>query len=368
MSQHLVVMAGGTGGHVYPGLAIARAMKARGWHVSWLGTPDGMEASLIDSNEFPFKGIAFEGIVGKGLGPKLRLPFALWRASAEAMRHFAQVKPTAVIGTGGFPSVPGGIAAWRMNIPLAIHQSDAVAGAANKLLARVAKCVMTGFKGTFATAKVASGARIERTGNPIRAEFSRVETTDTRYSARTGPLRIVVMGGSRGATVLNEVVPKALAQLAANARPSVVHQTGAKARESTEANYSSAGVDAVVVEYLDRSWETLANADLFIGRSGASTVAELAALGVASVFVPYPHHGDNQQLKNARTIEAIGGAKIIEQREFTPERLASIVSSISREDALAMALAAHREARADATDRICNCLEAMAERRVGARQ
>lgn len=359
MNKHLVVMAGGTGGHVYPGLAIARAMKERGWDVSWLGTPNGMEANLIDPSEFPFKGIAFEGIVGRGLGPKLRLPFALWRAVSEAKQHFHQVKPTAVIGMGGFPSVPGGLAAWRMNVPLAIHQSDAVAGAANKLLARVASCVMTGFEGTFAKTAVASGASIERTGNPIRAEFARVELAEVRYGKRNGPLRVVVMGGSRGANVLNEVVPKALALLPSDMRPSVVHQTGAKAREATETNYRSAGVQANVVEYLDRSWETLADADLFIGRSGASTVAEIAALGVASIFVPYPHHGDNQQLINARTLEAIGGAQIIEQREFAPERLASAISGFSRETALEMGLRASKEARADATASICACIEAM---------
>lgn len=359
MSKHLVVMAGGTGGHVYPGLAVARAMKDRGWQVSWLGTPDGMEASLIDPREFPFKGIAFEGIVGRGLAPKLRLPFALWRAVSEAKRHFREVKPTAVIGMGGFPSVPGGLAAWRMKVPLAIHQSDAVAGAANKLLARFASCIMTGFDGTFAHSAVARGASIERTGNPIRAEFSRVESAEARYRARSGPLRMVVMGGSRGANVLNDVVPKSLALLPSSARPSVIHQTGAKARELTESNYRSVGVQAEVVEYLDRSWETLADADLFVGRSGASTVAELAALGVASIFVPYPHHGDNQQLKNARTLEAIGGAKIIEQREFSPERLANTISSLTREAALEMALYANKEARANATDRICACLEAM---------
>jgi UDP-N-acetylglucosamine--N-acetylmuramyl-(pentapeptide) pyrophosphoryl-undecaprenol N-acetylglucosamine transferase len=356
MSRHLVVMAGGTGGHVYPGLAVAHAMRERGWRVSWLGTPNGMETQLVDPNVFPFKGIAFEGIVGRGILPKLRLPFSLWRAVAEAKKHFREIKPDVVLGMGGFPSVPGGLAAWRMKIPLAIHQSDAVAGSANKLLARFAQRLLTGFDSTFADR---AGKRVV-TGNPIRREFSMQSAPSERFSSRNAPLHVLVMGGSRGAAALNSVVPEAIAAIEPALRPQVTHQTGAGLSAETAARYARAGVEAKVTDFLNESWSAMAQADLFVGRSGASTVSEIAAIGVPAVFVPYPHHADQQQLHNARVLEQVGAAYVIEQSSLTATRLASVISGFDRATLAVMAQKTTSVAHTNATLRICEQLEAIA--------
>lgn len=355
MSKHLVVMAGGTGGHVYPGLAVARAMHLRGWQVSWLGTPDGMENQLIDPSEFAFKGIAFEGIVGRGIAPKLRLPLALFRAVGEAKKHFRVIKPTAAIGMGGYPSVPGGLAAWRLGIPFAIHQSDAVAGAANKLLAMFANRLLTGFVSTFED-------RAEKrvvTGNPIRIEFGQLPAAPDRFAERRGKLRILVMGGSRGASALNALIPQAIAVLPAEKRPFILHQAGANLADATKKRYDELGVDAEVVEFIGDSWHAMADADMFIGRSGASTVSELAAVGVPSILVPYPHHADQQQLHNARVLEAAGAARIIEQSALSPEALSNAIASLNRDTLTQMAVAAATVAHPNATEKICDALDAM---------
>lgn len=365
MSKHLVVMAGGTGGHVYPGLAVARAMRERGWRVSWMGTPNGMEAKLVNPSEFPFKGIAFEGVVGRGLMPKLRLPFSLLRAVREAKAHFNQIKPDAAIGMGGFPSVPGGLAAWRMKIPLAIHQGDAVAGAANKLLARFARRLLTGFDSTFADR---ADKRVV-TGNPIRREFAMQPVPKERFAARAGPLNILVMGGSRGASALNTTVPEAIASMPNASRPRVVHQAGSGASAELRARYATMGADAEIADFIDESWSAMAAADLFVGRSGASTVSELAALGVPSILVPYPHHADRQQLHNARVLERAGAAKVIEQPQLTAQSLAAMISSLDRAALTVMAERAQTVAHPDATARICDAIETMTGAvRGGARQ
>jgi UDP-N-acetylglucosamine--N-acetylmuramyl-(pentapeptide) pyrophosphoryl-undecaprenol N-acetylglucosamine transferase len=355
MSKHLVVMAGGTGGHVYPGLAVARAMRERGWRVSWMGTPNGMETKLVNPSEFPFKGIAFEGIVGRGLMPKLRLPFSLLRAVREAKAHFKQIKPDAAIGMGGFPSVPGGLAAWLMRMPFAIHQSDAVAGAANRLLARFAQRVLTGFDATFAD----RAAKRIVTGNPIRREFTMQASPKERFASRPGPLHLLVMGGSRGAAALNSVVPEALASLPQESRPRITHQAGAGSSDEVSARYAKLGVNADVTDFVDESWKAMAAADLFIGRSGASTVSELAALGVPSILVPYPHHADQQQLHNARVLERADAAKIVEQSQLTAQSLASMITALDRSLLAAMAERAQTVAHPDATAKICDAIEAM---------
>lgn len=355
MSKHLVVIAGGTGGHVYPGLAVACAMRDRGWRVSWVGTPNGMETKLVDSKEFAFKGIAFEGIVGRGSMPKLRLPFSLMRALSEAKAHFKHIKPDVALGMGGFPSVPSGLAAWRMKIPLAIHQSDAVAGVANKLLARFAQRLLTGFELTFSD-------RAEKrivTGNPIRREFAMQASPQARFGTRSGSLNVLVMGGSRGATALNSLIPDAIALMPHATRPQLIHQAGEGASTELRERYAQLGVDAQVTDFVDQSWNAMAATDLFIGRSGASTVSELAALGVPSILVPYPHHRDQQQLHNARVLERAGAAKIIEQSQLTPQLLASLLASFNRATLAAMAERAQTVAHPDATAKICDVIEAL---------
>ncbi|TAG46436.1 MAG: undecaprenyldiphospho-muramoylpentapeptide beta-N-acetylglucosaminyltransferase [Betaproteobacteria bacterium] len=353
MSKHLIVMAGGTGGHVYPGLAVARAMVERGWTVSWMGTPGGMEQRLVDSSEFPLKSIAFEGIVGRGIGAKVRLPLSLLKAYAEAKRHLVLVKPTAVIGMGGYPTVPGGLAAWRAGVPLLIHQGDAVAGLANRLLAKVATTVLTGFTSTF----VDLGSRRVVSGNPIRKEFADIAPATSRFAARQGRLKVLIMGGSRGAEALNNKLPEAFAAIDPAKRPHIIHQAGSGAAAATDARYKALGIQADVREFVDQSWSALAEADLFIGRSGASIVSELALLGVPSILVPYPHHADQQQLHNARTLSEVGAARIVEQRDLSATGLAALIDSIDRPTLQSMSAAATRVAQPNATQRICDAIE-----------
>ncbi len=359
--KHLIVMAGGTGGHIYPGLAVARAMRQRGWRVSWLGTPDGMETKLVDHSEFPLKTIAFEGIVGRGIWPKLRLPFSLLRAVREAKAYFSSVRPDAVIGMGGFPSVPGGLAAWRMSIPLAIHQSDAIAGAANRLLARFAKRILTGFDGTFANTPIRADAQVINTGNPIRNEFSSIALINRRSANRAVALRLIVMGGSRGATALNSMIPEALSLIPEMRRPVVTHQCGAGTAEATRNAYEAFGVTASVVEFINEPWQALADADVYVGRSGASTVSELAAVGLPAILIPYPHHADQQQLRNARVLASAGAAIIIEQKELTAQRLAAALDTLNPGKLTAMAERARTIARPAATVAICDAIESMTE-------
>ncbi|MBS0315319.1 MAG: undecaprenyldiphospho-muramoylpentapeptide beta-N-acetylglucosaminyltransferase [Proteobacteria bacterium] len=353
---HLLMMAGGTGGHIFPGLAIARAMRERGWRVSWLGTPRGMEQTLVPQDIFRLHAIAFEGVVGRGAGAKLMLPLRLARAYREARRLLRELRPDVVIGMGGYPTVPGGLAAARGGIALAIHQSDAVAGLANRVLARVADRVLVGFATVFP--QYASKRVV--TGNPIRAEFARFAEPSARFVGREGALSVLLMGGSRGAEAINALLPAALRLLPAERRPRVVHQTGRGAKGSTAALYEAAGVDADLVEFIDDAATALARCDLFIGRSGASTVAELAAMGVASLLIPYPHHKDQQQLRNARVLSDVGAAEVLEQPGLTAERLAQAIGSLTRERCLQMANAAHTLARPDATAEICTVLASLA--------
>lgn len=357
MSQHLLVMAGGTGGHIFPGLAIAHAMRARGWRVSWLGTTTGMEQTLVPRVEIPLYAIAFEGIVGRGFWPKLALPVRLLRAVGQARKLLADLRPDVVIGMGGYPTVPGGLAASRQGIPMAIHQSDAVAGLANKLLARFADRVLVGFESVFESY---AGKRFV-TGNPIRSEFASCPDPQARIGERTGALRLLALGGSRGAEAINRILPAALALLPAEGRPAVMHQAGRGFADSTRVTYERAGVTATVAEFIEDSATALADCDFFVGRSGASTVSELAALGVASILVPYPHHKDQQQLHNARVLSEAGAATILEQQSLTAETLAEAIASMSRQKCVDMAVAAQTVARPNATRDICDILESLAK-------
>jgi UDP-N-acetylglucosamine--N-acetylmuramyl-(pentapeptide) pyrophosphoryl-undecaprenol N-acetylglucosamine transferase len=356
MTRHLLVMAGGTGGHIFPGLAIAEAMRARGWRVSWLGTTTGMEQTLVPRVDIPLYAVAFEGVVGRGIRPKLALPVRLLRAVTRAGKVLAELRPDVVIGMGGYPTVPGGLAASRKGIPLAIHQSDAIAGLANKLLARFADRVLVGFETVFE----AYGSKRVVTGNPIRSEFSSFADPQTRLAGHSGALHLLAMGGSRGAEAINRLLPDALALVPAENRPVVLHQAGRGLVEPTRETYGRMGVSAQVVEFIDDSATALAECDLFIGRSGASTVSELAALGVASVLIPYPHHKDQQQLHNARVLAGAGAALISEQATLTAEVLAKTIASMTRQRCVEMATAARTVARPTAASDICNVLESLA--------
>ncbi len=356
MTPHLLMMAGGTGGHIYPGLAVARALRERGWRVTWLGTPNGMEQTLVPQDLFPLHAIAFEGIVGRGTKSKLALPFRLFSAYRQARKLLSELRPDVVMGMGGYPTVPGGLAASNKGILLVIHQSDAVAGLANKCLAHFADRVLVGFAMVFADV---SSKRVV-TGNPIRPEFAQYDDPASRFASRTGPLRMLLMGGSRGAEAINKLLPAALALIPEDQRPVVTHQAGKGSRDATLARYKNAHVNANIVEFIDDSPRALAECDVFIGRSGASTVSELAALGVASILIPYPHHKDQQQLHNARVLQTAGAATVFDQLTLSKEQLAVHILTLTRESCLTMATAALAVAKPMATAEICDVVEQLA--------
>lgn len=353
MTPHLLMMAGGTGGHIFPGLAIARALRDRGWRITWLGTHNGMEQALVPKDFFPLHSFAFEGIVGRGIKPKLALPFRLFSAYRQARKLLSELRPDVVMGMGGYPTVPGGLAASNKGIPLVIHQSDAIPGLANKCLAHFADRVLVGFSAVFAEV----GSKRVVTGNPIRPEFALYDDPASRFSARSGPLHMLLMGGSRGADALNKLMPAALALIPEAQRPIVTHQAGNGSREATLALYESSQVNARVVEFIEDSPHALAECDIFIGRSGASTVSELAALGVASILIPYPHHKDQQQLHNAQVLETVGAATVFDQLKLTKEALAAHILTLTRESCMNMAKAALAVAKPMATSEICDVVE-----------
>jgi len=356
MTPHLLMMAGGTGGHIFPGLAVARALRERGWRVTWLGTHNGMEQTLVPKDLFPLHTVAFEGIVGRGIRPKLALPFRLFSAYWQARKLLSELRPDVVMGMGGYPTVPGGLAASNKGIPLVIHQSDAVAGLANKCLEHFAKRVLVGFATAFADV----GSKRVVTGNPIRPEFAQYDDPASRFAARTGALRMLLMGGSRGADAINKLLPAALALIPEGRRPIVTHQTGKGSRDATLALYENAHVNASIVDFIDDSPRALAECDVFIGRSGASTVSELAALGVASILIPYPHHKDHQQLHNAQVLVTVGAATVFDQLTLTKEQLAAHILTLTRDSCLTMAKAALAVAKPMATSEICDEVERLA--------
>lgn len=355
MSPHLLMMAGGTGGHIFPGLAVARELRERGWKVTWLGTANGMEQTLVPPHAFPLHTVAFEGIVGRGWKPKFALPFNLYSAYRRCKKLLVDLRPDVVIGMGGYPTVPGGLAASSNGVPLLIHQSDAVAGLANKLLAHFADRVLVGFSSVFTDV---AHKRVV-TGNPIRPEFALFANPATRFVQRTGPIRLLLMGGSRGAEAINALLPAALALIPESDRPVVTHQAGRGSVDATKANYDRVGVTANVVEFIADSARALAECDLFIGRSGASTVSELAALGVASILIPYPHHKDQQQKHNAEVLANVGAARVLDQPTLTKEVLAEHIKALTRTQCLTMAQAALAVANPKATADICDVIESL---------
>ncbi|MDK9725575.1 MAG: undecaprenyldiphospho-muramoylpentapeptide beta-N-acetylglucosaminyltransferase [Sterolibacteriaceae bacterium MAG5] len=337
----LLVMAGGTGGHIIPGLSVAEFLRNRGWRIVWMGNPEGMEARLVAGRGYETAWVRFSALRGKGLLRKLLLPFNLLRGFWQAHREIARVKPDVVLGMGGFISFPGGMMAVLQGVPLVIHEQNSVAGLANRVLAKVADRVLTGFPG------VIMGA--DWSGNPVRAEIAALPTPGARYGERSGPLRILVVGGSLGAQALNDALPKALALLPEALRPEVVHQSGEKHLTLLLDGYAAAGVKANCVAFIDDMAGAYGWADLVICRAGALTVAELAAAGVASLLVPFPHAVDDHQTGNARFLSSAGAAILLPQLDLTPERLAAI-RDMTREQLLQMAEKARALAKPDATE------------------
>jgi UDP-N-acetylglucosamine--N-acetylmuramyl-(pentapeptide) pyrophosphoryl-undecaprenol N-acetylglucosamine transferase len=333
-------MAGGTGGHIFPGLAVADAVKAAGWEVVWMGNPEGMEAQLVPARGYAMVPVRFTALRGKGLLRKLLLPFNLLRGFWQARGALKRERPDVVLGMGGFISFPGGMMAAWLGIPLVLHEQNSVAGLANRVLAGVAERVLAGFPDVMKKA--------EWIGNPVRAEIAALPAPQERYAARSGPLRLLVVGGSLGAAALNEALPRALALLPEGERPEVVHQAGAKHIDLLKSYYVSAGVTANCVPFIEDMAGAYAWADLVVCRAGALTIAELAAAGVASILVPFPHAVDDHQTSNAKFLANAGAAMLLPQNELTPQRLAEL-RTLTRPQLAEMAERARALSRPQAT-------------------
>jgi UDP-N-acetylglucosamine--N-acetylmuramyl-(pentapeptide) pyrophosphoryl-undecaprenol N-acetylglucosamine transferase len=356
MSGTVMITTGGTGGHIFPGIAVAAELTRRGWHVFWLGTRDGMEARLVPQHGIDFEGIAFGSVRGKGLTRLLLGPYAILSACVQAWRVLGRRRPNVVIGFGGFASFPGALMAVARNTPLVVHNLDAKPGLANRVLRHGADRVLTGFPGVLGEGR---DQRVEWVGNPLRADIVAVVPPEERFAGRSGPLRVLVVGGSLGAMALNERVPEALARLPVDARPQVIHQAGEKRIEALRAAYARAGVAAECVAFIADMAAQYAQADVVVCRGGAITVAELAAVGVASIIVPLPGAIADEQSANARFLVAAGAAQMIPQAELTAERLATELASLARERLLAMAVAARKVGRTDAADRVADACVAL---------
>ncbi len=335
LHQPIMIMAGGTGGHVYPALAIAEELRARGVPVVWLGTRAGIEARLVPEAGIEVDWLGVSGLRGKSLITLLLAPVNLVLACVQAWRVFMKRKPRAVLGMGGFVSGPGGLVAWLLRKPLLIHEQNAVPGFTNRLLARFASVAMQAFPGSFDREAL-------HVGNPVRRDITTLPSPQQRFRNREGPLRLLVFGGSLGAARLNEVVPQALARLAPQQKIEVRHQAGPKNIEQARSNYLKLNVEARVDAYIDDMSEAYAWADLVICRAGAMTVAELAAAGVASILVPYPYAVDDHQTANAHYLSEAGAALLIKQDELKAEELADTLSELTREKLLDMANRARR--------------------------
>jgi UDP-N-acetylglucosamine--N-acetylmuramyl-(pentapeptide) pyrophosphoryl-undecaprenol N-acetylglucosamine transferase len=345
-------MAGGTGGHIFPGLAVAQALLEKGWRVHWLGAPDSMESRLVPTRGIPLELVEFSGVRGKGLGTLLRLPLRLLRACIQSARVMRRIQPDVVLGLGGYISMPGGLVAALMGKPLVLHEQNSVAGMSNKVLALVAKRVFTAFPNVFAQG--------QWVGNPLRTEFLHQAAPELRLAQRAGPLRLLVVGGSLGARALNTVVPQALALMPAEVRPVVTHQSGEKQIGELRANYAAAGVHAELTPFIDNTAQAFADADLVICRAGASTVTELAAVGAAAVFVPFPAAVDDHQTHNAQFLVGKGAGLLVPQDKFTPEALAQLLQTTQRSTLLAWAVQAKKLQQIHATAAVVAACEELA--------
>ena len=345
----IVIMAGGTGGHIMPGLAVADELARHGWKVVWMGNPDGMEARIVPEHGYEMAWVRFSALRGKSIVRKLLLPFNLLSGFIQAWRHFSRLRPDVVLGMGGFISFPGGMMAALRGIPLVLHEQNAIAGLANRVLSGVADRVLTGFPGTL--------KRGIYVGNPVRHAIAVLPAPTFRYPeherASGKKLHLLVVGGSLGAQALNETVPRALALLPENERPEVVHQSGEKHLAALCALYEAEQVTAHVVPFIEDMAGAYAWADVVICRAGALTVAELAAAGVASVLVPFPHAVDDHQTANARHLSHAGAAILLPQYELTVEKLV-LIRNLTRPQLQEMAEKARELARPDAARAVAN--------------
>ncbi len=348
--QHCaLVMAGGTGGHIFPGLAVAEALREGGWRVHWLGGKGttqhpSMESQLVPPRGFAFESIDFSGVRGKGPATLVFLPLRLLKAFWQSIQVVRRVRPDVVLGLGGYISFPAGMMSVLLGKPLVLHEQNSVAGLVNKVLAGVADRVFTAFPGVLKKA--------EWIGNPLRPAFTRQPGPEARFAGRTGPLKLLVVGGSLGAMALNDLVPKALTLIPENERPVVTHQSGARQLDALRANYQAAGVQAELTPFIEDTAQAFADADLIICRAGASTVTEIAAVGAAALFVPFPSAVDDHQTTNAKFLVDQGAGWLISQHDLTPEKLAQLLQKAERSTLVLCGLKAKKMQKIDATARL----------------
>ncbi|CAB1207316.1 undecaprenyldiphospho-muramoylpentapeptide beta-N-acetylglucosaminyltransferase [Acinetobacter bouvetii] len=354
--KHVMMMAAGTGGHVFPALAVAKQLQQQGIQVSWLATPAGMENRLLKNHNIPIYQIDIQGVRGNGAVRKLLAPFKILKATLSAMRYMKQLKVDAVAGFGGYVAGPGGLAARALGIPVIIHEQNAIAGFTNTQLSRIAKTVCQAFPKTFP-----ESAKIVTTGNPVRKEITEILSPAWRYQEREKaglPLRILIVGGSLGAQALNERVPEALKQL--NVPLNVYHQCGQNHAEATQARYADkpASLQVEVQPFIEDMAQAYADADLIICRAGALTVTEIATAGVAAVFVPLPSAVDDHQTANAKFLANSGAAKICPQATLTPDSLKELLAPLMNRQLLSeMAVKARQQAQTDATQHVVRLIQ-----------
>ncbi len=351
----VLIMAGGTGGHVFPALAVAERLRAQGIPVVWMGTQRGLEATLVPKAGIPIEWIGVAGLRGKGLTQKLAMPWMLARALWQARAILQRLQPQVVLGMGGFASGPGGIMARLLGIPLVVHEQNAIAGLTNRILARIASQVLEAFPQTFPAAR-----RAITVGNPVREPIAALPPPAQRCVGREGRLRLLVLGGSQGALALNQLLPQALALLNEGERPEVWHQAGGQLHTAAEAAYREAGINARLTPFIEDMAEAYGWADLVVCRAGALTIAELAAAGVAALLVPFPFAVDDHQTANARFLEQGGAARMVQQAELNSERLAAMLRDLLSDRARlrAMAEAARHLAQIEAADQVAQlCLQ-----------
>jgi UDP-N-acetylglucosamine--N-acetylmuramyl-(pentapeptide) pyrophosphoryl-undecaprenol N-acetylglucosamine transferase len=349
-----LVMAGGTGGHIFPGLAVAEELRERGWRVHWLGAPGSMESRLVPPRGFAFESVDFSGVRGKGPITLALLPLRLLIAFWQSIQVVRRVKPDVVVGMGGYIAFPGGMMGVLLGKRLVLHEQNSVAGMVNKVLAGVADRVFTAFPNVLKNA--------HWVGNPLRTAFTRQGSPAERFAGRGGPLKMLVVGGSGGAKTLNEVVPQALALLPQESRPLVTHQGGAAQIDALRANYAAAGVQAELTPFIDDTAQAFADADFLVCRAGASTVTELAAVGAAAVYVPFPFAVDDHQTTNAKFLVDAGGGWLVQQADMTPQSLAALIQSMDRAELLKRAEAAKKMEKLNATREVVAACEELARK------
>ena len=354
----VLIMAGGTGGHIFPGLAVAAALRARDVPVLWLGAEGGMENRIVPEHHLTLRTLHVKGLRGKGLAQRIAAPWMLVRAMIGAWRALREANPRSVLSMGGYVAGPGGVAAWLQRRPLLVHEQNRIAGFTNRVLARIARKVMAGFADAFP-----AEAHAEWTGNPVRADIAALPAPEARFANRTGAPRLLVLGGSLGARTLNLGLPNALSRIPAERRPEVRHQCGARHLEDTRAAYARVDVEARVEPFIADMASAYAWADFVICRAGALTLAELAAEGLGSILLPFPYAVDDHQTQNAEGFVAAGAAELVQDRDFDATRFAGMLERLLRDadKRLAMANAARTLAKPDAADVIAQrCLEAAA--------